>query len=62
MQFSVKNNILHFQTNGHPWNRLASDLHKNMQPTAFSITNENFVEVQEKCQKLSSRDISGPAY
>ena len=32
MHFSVKNthNSLHFPTNGHPWDRLVSDLHKQL--------------------------------
>ena len=48
MHFSVKNIILHFPTNGHPWHHLVSDLHKKLQPNAFSITTENSVEFEVK--------------
>ena len=50
--FSVENSILYFLTTGHPLDRLVSDLQNNLQPTAFSITTENFGEFEEKRQKL----------
>ena len=31
-----------------------SELHEVLQPIAFSITSENFVEFEEKCRMLSS--------
>ena len=49
-----KSNILRFPTHGHPWDRLVSDLHETLLPTAFPITTENFVEFEEKRRKLSS--------
>ena len=47
VHFSVKththtHNILHYPTDRHPWQRITK---KKLQPTAFSDTTENFVEI-----------------
>ena len=52
MHFSVKNNILHFLTNGHPWHRLVSDLHKSCNPLYFQLPQEITLNLKKNLWKI----------
>ena len=50
-----KCNILHFPTYRHPRGRLAYGLIKNLQTIEFAISTANFIEIEEKHQKIIER-------